>query len=344
MVRGFAVRVLGAIALAATVASAPLIVLGLTGGPLAALAALAVVAFALGSAWLVCTDADRELVELARCVRGDGEPDREVRTPPATNALALAVDRLRKTLARTLETSRNARASAELTEKYETEFLQTLSHELRTPLNSVLGFSQVLLDEIDGPLTVSQKENVRAVLTSGEHLKSLVDDVLDLAALSAGRITLKRQRVDVGPLVDEIVRLLESQRAEAVVLGHSIDVDAPPVDADPKRLRQILWNLAGNAVKFTKQGRVSIAVRPSIGDRVRIIVSDTGPGIPAQELDAIFEEFVQAEGAERRPRGSGLGLSICKRLTELHAGEIHVRSEVGKGSEFEVVLPAWRFG
>jgi len=216
-----------------------------------------------------------------------------------------------------------------------------VSHELRTPLNAILGFSQVLLDEMDGPLTDDQREDVETIRQSGAHLSELVDDVLDLARIESGLFTLERERVEVGPIVREVGRLLEAQRrGKPVEIAVEIDPATPSADADPKRLRQIVMNLATNALKFTDQGSVVITAGPA-RDGVEVTVRDTGAGIPKDQLDAVFEEFTQVRSIKRKGQGTGLGLAICKRLVDLHEGRIEVDSVVAHGSTFAVVLPAW---
>jgi signal transduction histidine kinase len=233
-----------------------------------------------------------------------------------------------------------ARIEAEDDDRSETEFLTDLSHELRTPLNAILGFASVLLDEIDGPLTASQREDVETILSSGKHLGALVDDVLDMAALHSGRVALAKSEVDASALVRDVVRLLEAQRRKKpIAIRAEVASDVASVIADEKRLRQIVMNLGTNALKFTESGEVVLSAARD-GDGVRLTVRDTGPGIPPGERDSIFLEFTQiSSGVMRRTQGSGLGLAIVKRLTELHGGRIWVESVTGEGSSFHVWLP-----
>lgn len=220
-----------------------------------------------------------------------------------------------------------------------TAFLAALSHELRTPLNAILGFADVLLHEIDGPLSEDARENLTIVRTSGEHLRALIDDILALSALESGEFRLSRETLDIHQVVQDVVteaRLAANQKGIAVLLpapsGNTV------ASADRRRVRQILGNVIGNAVKFTNKGEVSVAINGN-DDWVGVAVSDTGPGIPDEQLDAIFEEFQQADSRTAQRMGTGLGLSITRRLTQLHGGTVRVESRVGEGSTFTIRFP-----
>lgn len=220
-------------------------------------------------------------------------------------------------------------------------FLAALSHELRTPLNAILGFTDVLLDELDGPLSEELRENLTIVRTSGEHLRSLIDDILTLSALESGEFSLSRERVSVASVAHDVVT---EARVTAAQKGLSIELEAPEAEAetiayaDRRRLRQILGNVVSNAVKFTNEGGVSVAVFKKSGN-VIVRVSDTGPGIASEHLESIFEEFRQADSGKARRVGTGLGLSISRRLLEMHGGSIRVKSTLGKGSHFTILIP-----
>lgn len=270
------------------------------------------------------------------------EPRTLLRAQGVSGELVDAVHRFDERLDEWLTRHRTARRRAEQVERYESEFLSTVSHELRTPLNSILGFSQVLLEEIDGPLTPGQREDVETIRASGHHLRELVDDVLDLAHIESGLFTLERRAVEVAPVIREAARLLEAQRrGRPVTIDTRVEDGVSTVDADPKRLRQIVMNLATNALKFTERGSVVLEATVA-DDRVRIAVRDTGPGIPRGEIAALFEEFTHARSALRKRQGAGLGLAICKRLVDLHGGRIEVDSAVGEGSTFALFLPPGR--
>ncbi len=220
-----------------------------------------------------------------------------------------------------------------------TAFLSALSHELRTPLNAILGFADVLLHEIDGPLSADARENLTIVRTSGEHLRSLIDDILALSALESGEFRLSREELDIYQTAQDVVteaRLAGVQKGVAVLLqpaqGNTL------AEADRRRVRQILGNVIGNAVKFTSEGEVSVRVEGN-DEWVITTVTDTGPGIPDAQLDAIFEEFKQADSRKAQRMGTGLGLSITRRLTQMHGGTVRVESKLGEGSTFTIRLP-----
>jgi signal transduction histidine kinase len=226
-------------------------------------------------------------------------------------------------------------------DKDRASFLSALSHELRTPLNVILGFTDVLLDEIDGPLSEESRENLTIVRTSGEHLRSLIDDILALSALESGQFRLSREQLDIASVAQNVLteaRVTAKQKGLTIELAHSEDIEATTAYADRRRMRQILQNLVSNAVKFTTTGKISVRVYPQ-GDHVVASVTDTGPGIAAEELEAIFEEFQQADTKRTSRTGTGLGLSITRRLVQMHGGSIRVESELGKGSSFFVRIP-----
>ena len=226
--------------------------------------------------------------------------------------------------------------------KLKSEFLANISHELRTPLSAIIGFSQILLDGLDGPLSGEQQQDVAQVNKSGQSLLGLINQILDLSKIEAGKMELAAERLHLPELVAEV---LESIRPLAQEKGLRIDarlpVDLATVEADPTRLRQILINLLSNAVKFTDRGRIEIWAQPS-GRMMRISIRDTGMGISAESQKVIFDEFVQGDGSStRRHGGTGLGLSIVRKLVEMHGGAITVISEPGQGSTFTFTVPMW---
>jgi len=222
-------------------------------------------------------------------------------------------------------------------DKDRSAFVAALSHELRTPLNAILGFTDILLSEVDGPLSPDAQENLTQVRSSGEHLAALIDDILDLSALESGELRLNRQEADVYAIAGDVVRELQPAAAkkglELLLLG---DTALGKVDA--RRVRQILTNIVGNAVKFTSGGKVVVSIDPQ-SDYVGILVSDTGPGIPKSEQASIFEEHRQSGELSAQRVGTGLGLAITRRLVQMHGGSIGVQSELGVGSSFAVLLP-----
>jgi signal transduction histidine kinase len=216
-------------------------------------------------------------------------------------------------------------------------FLAALSHELRTPLNAILGFADVLLAEVDGPLSEEARDNLTVLRRSADHLRGLIDDILDLSALESGELSLDVGPVDVYTIAAEVVR-----EARVTTQDRPIEITLsgePSIAwADARRVRQILQNLVGNAVKFTLEGSVRVQVELA-GELVRASVRDTGPGIPAEEQAAIFEEYRQTHASRQARTGAGLGLAITRRLVRMHGGTIELDSEVGRGTEFVVSLP-----
>jgi signal transduction histidine kinase len=218
------------------------------------------------------------------------------------------------------------------------QFLAGLSHELRTPLNAILGFTHLLESEQEGPLGNEAKEALAMIRTSGDHLKSLIDDILDLSAMESGQLRLTRQIVDVRTLAEEVVR-----EGRATVLDRPLRVwvEGEPgalAWADPRRLRQVLSNLVSNALKATGRGEVRISVEKREG-AVVVHVSDSGRGIEPGVLESIFEPYMQAGDASARRGGAGLGLAITRRLVLLHGGAIEAKSQPGHGSTFTVTFP-----
>ena len=222
------------------------------------------------------------------------------------------------------------------------EFLASMSHELRTPLNSIIGFSDFLLTAQDASLTAEQREHLTHILNSGNHLLSLINDILDLAKVESGKVVLSPAPTDIKGAVEEVCASLQPQVAERQLeLAAEVDARLPAVVLDPVRFKQILYNLLSNAVKFTPEaGRVDVSAVPSSGNRFTVRVHDTGIGIPADGIERIFQEFEQLDsGPSRRYSGTGLGLPLTRKLVELMGGSISVRSEVGVGSTFTVRLP-----
>lgn len=219
-------------------------------------------------------------------------------------------------------------------------FLAAVSHELRSPLNAVLGFADILMTEVDGPLTAAAREEVEQIRGSGAHLLELINDILEFSALESGQLRLSRGSVDLFAVATEVVR-----EATGVLGGKSLRVSVHGelgvlALADARRVRQILQNLVGNAIKFTQRGEVTVVVVRE-ANCARVSVRDTGPGISAAERAMIFEEYMQAGDERAKKRGTGLGLAIARRLVLMHGGMIRVDSELGRGSTFDVTLPLW---
>jgi signal transduction histidine kinase len=249
------------------------------------------------------------------------------------------VEELRVHCAHSVERARRARREAEQADRDKTEFLTSISHELRTPLNAIVGFADVLLAEIEGPLNPSQREDLATIRGAGLHLVALFTDVLDLSAAASGHLRLERSRVEVGTILETVAAELRGQRRDRPVEIHAPRPgDLPALRADPKRLRQVVTNLAGNALKFTEQGEVRLEATQD-GPWVVLTISDTGVGMTPEALDTLFDEFTQAGDAARRRRGTGLGLAISRQLVELHGGTIAVESSPGRGTTVTVRLP-----
>jgi signal transduction histidine kinase len=234
-----------------------------------------------------------------------------------------------------------AEQQARLRSEHKSKFLASMSHELRTPLNAILGFGELLQQPEFGPLNERQADFVANIVASGRHLLNLVNDLLDLSKIEAGRMTLNRERVDASVMVDG---LRASVQPLADKQGVTLEVDVarglPPLLVDPLRLRQILYNLLSNAIKFTAAGgRVRLRVARA-GANVRIDVTDTGIGIAEQDLPRLFRDFEQIESPSgTKPDGTGLGLALSRRLAQMHGGDIRVESALGRGSTFTLVLP-----
>lgn len=246
--------------------------------------------------------------------------------------------------------------------RLKTEFLANISHELRTPLNAIIGYSELLKTGVYGSLTNKQLDRVERVHASGRHLLALINDVLDLSRIEAGQVQLEFTRLDVDELVRQSVIDITPQAEEkGLALDVQISPTLPEVIGDAQRMRQIITNLAANAVKFTKEGGIAITVRPYAvyggtsldgltlprhlkveeGDWLLISVRDTGIGIAPENQHIIFEAFRQADGSSvREYGGTGLGLAIVRRLLELHRGHIWVESQLHEGSTFNILLPA----
>jgi PAS domain S-box-containing protein len=236
-----------------------------------------------------------------------------------------------------------AMAEAEAASHSKVAFLANMSHELRTPLNAILGFADMICSQIFGPNDQRYVEYARFICESGTHLLNLVNDVLDMAKIDAGRLELSRAETDLGALVAAQAALL-APRAQA--RGIALEVDAVPqavcVNADEQRLRQVVLNLLSNAIKFTPPGgRVSVRTALDPDGRACIAVADTGIGMTPDEIDLALQPFRQVEThMERRHEGTGLGLPISKNLLELHGGELRVESTKGRGTTVIALLPA----
>jgi len=261
-----------------------------------------------------------------------------VRSTDQIGLLTVAFDGLVERFTAAEHAYRQDLAGALAYDRDRSAFLAALSHELRTPLNAILGFTEVLLSEVDGPLSDDSRENLEVVRGSGQHLRDLIDDILELSALESGELDLSRGPVDVVSVAEEVVR---EARVNVQNKPLEIELDAEPTEVwgDARRIRQILGNVLGNAVKFTTEGKVELSIAPDSESWTLIRVRDTGPGIPEEDQAAIFEEYQQSGDLATRRAGSGLGLAITRRLVQMHEGVIELESTLGKGSCFSIWLP-----
>ncbi len=250
---------------------------------------------------------------------------------------AIAVDN-----ARLLREMKNTVEQLKQVDRLKSEFLTTMSHELRTPLNSILGFSDLLLEELSGPLPPPVRRDVEVIHSTGQHLLAIINDVLDISKIEAGMIEIVPNPCNLLELMEDVsatARLLAKDKP--VEVRSEIAESPPTVLIDQDRIKQVLFNLIENAVEFTQAGEVVIKVALyQESEQLRFMVQDTGPGIPEEKQAEIFERFSQVDMSSTREHGgTGLGLTICKQLVELHDGEIGVDSQVGQGSEFWFILP-----
>jgi signal transduction histidine kinase/HAMP domain-containing protein len=228
----------------------------------------------------------------------------------------------------------------EIASKHKSEFLANMSHELRTPLNAILGYAELILDKIYGDVPEKIQEVLERLQENGRHLLGLINDVLDLSKIEAGRLTLSLNDYSIQEVVQTVFSAVEPLAAEKnLALKVTVPSDLEPGKGDEQRIAQVLLNLVGNAIKFTEKGEVGVEVTASDG-MFLVSVSDTGPGLSEADQEKIFEEFHQADSSTTREKGgTGLGLSIAKRIIEMHGGRIWVESSLGKGSTFWFTLP-----
>ena len=220
-------------------------------------------------------------------------------------------------------------------------FLANMSHELRTPLNGIIGFAEFLADEKPGPVSPKQKEYLEDILHSGKHLLHVINDVLDLAKVEAGKMELTPEAFSIRKAIDDVYAALELvAQKKQLQIAVQLDPDFDEVTLDRNRFKQVLYNLFSNAVKFTDEGGSVEVVTAKIDEnRFRLVVADTGIGIKAENLKRLFKEFEQIDPGRRRGQGTGLGLALTRRIVQLQSGTIDVESEFGKGTKFTIVLP-----
>ncbi len=243
----------------------------------------------------------------------------------------------------------NARLYRELEQKscelqaasqHKSEFLANMSHELRTPLNAIIGFSEVLTERMFGDLNEKQEEYLKDIYASGQHLLSLINDILDLSKIEAGRMELELTDFDLPAAIDNALTLVRERAGRrGVALHQAVDGRLGAIRADERKLKQVVLNLLSNAIKFTpEEGRIEVRATPVDGS-VEVSVTDTGVGIAPEDQEAVFEEFRQVGTADKKVEGTGLGLALSRKFVELHGGRIWVTSQVGVGSTFAFTLP-----
>jgi signal transduction histidine kinase len=299
----------------------------------------------VGGALVLSSLLSRPIFRLVRATETVGRGDFDVSLPVTSrDELGVLTQSFNQMATSLRETARieAERRSLEIASRHKSEFLANMSHELRTPLNAVIGFSEVLGERMFGDLNAKQLEYVQDIQSSGRHLLALINDILDLSKVEAGRMELELAPFDLRAALDASLLLVRERAARhGVSLELEVDDAVTMVVADERRFRQVMLNLLSNAVKFTPDGgrvRVSAVLRDGV---VEIAVNDTGVGIPKEDQDLIFEEFRQARGDSAGKReGTGLGLSLTKRLVEAHGGRLWVTSEPGLGSTFTFTLPA----
>jgi signal transduction histidine kinase len=228
----------------------------------------------------------------------------------------------------------------EVASQHKSEFLANMSHELRTPLNAIIGFSEVLSERMFGELNEKQEEYLKDIYASGTHLLSLINDILDLSKIEAGRMELELTDFHVPTALDSALTLVRERAGRrGIALQMNVDSRLGQIQADERKVRQVVLNLLSNAIKFTPEGgRIEVAATPKDG-AVEVSVSDTGVGIAPEDQEAVFEEFRQVGTADKKVEGTGLGLTLCRKFVALHGGKIWVKSQVGQGSTFTFTIP-----
>jgi signal transduction histidine kinase len=229
----------------------------------------------------------------------------------------------------------------EVANKHKSEFLANMSHELRTPLNAIIGFSEVLIERMFGEMNAKQEDYLKDIHSSGKHLLSLINDILDLSKVEAGRMELELSEFHLPAALQNAMTLVrERAHTHGIALKLRVDPKLGQIHADERKFKQIVLNLLSNAVKFTPDGgRVDVNARMN-GEAVEIAVKDTGVGIAPKDQEAVFEEFRQVgRDYTTKQEGTGLGLALTRRFVELHGGKLSLKSAPGKGSTFTFTLP-----
>jgi signal transduction histidine kinase len=228
----------------------------------------------------------------------------------------------------------------EAASRHKSEFLANMSHELRTPLNAIIGFSEVLNERMFGELNEKQQEYLKDIHASGQHLLSLINDILDLSKIEAGRMELELTDFDLPMAIDNAMTLVRERASRrGVTLKLTVGVRVGSIRGDERKMKQVLLNLLSNAIKFTpERGRVEVSAVQD-DEAIEVSVSDTGVGIAPEDFEAVFEEFRQVGASAAKQEGTGLGLALSRKFIELHGGKIWVKSQLGSGSTFTFTLP-----
>ena len=257
-----------------------------------------------------------------------------------TDQIAVGIDN-----ARSYNIAQQAVEEMREVDRLKSQFLANMSHELRTPLNSIIGFARVILKGIDGPITELQQQDLTAIFNSGQHLLGLINDILDLSRIEAGKMDLTFDEVNINELIPSVMSTAAGLvKDKPVEMKSDIEADLPTVRADAMRIRQVLINFISNAAKFTEEDEITVkaSLEESVAGQPSVIVSvtDTGPGIAQEDQAKLFQPFSQVDASlTRKVGGSGLGLSICHHLIQMHNGQIGVHSAAGKGSTFYFTIP-----
>jgi signal transduction histidine kinase len=294
-----------------------------------------VLALVLGYAisWSLIAPVQRMEERFQRLAAGDFAGRVDVPNRDELGALATNLNRMSDELGTLYQ-------QQEAASQHKSEFLANMSHELRTPLNAIIGFSEVLIDRMFGELNEKQEEYLKDIYASGTHLLSLINDILDLSKIEAGRMELELSDFDLPTALDNALMLVrERAQRRSLALHKNVDAGVGQIQGDERKIRQVVLNLLSNAIKFTPEGgQVAVQAVPRDGC-VEVSVSDTGVGIAPEDQEKVFEEFRQVGTADKKAEGTGLGLTLCRKFVELHGGKIWVKSELDVGSTFTFTIP-----
>ena len=260
-----------------------------------------------------------------------------------TDQIAIGIDN-----ARSYNLAQQAVEEMREVDRLKSQFLANMSHELRTPLNSIIGFARVILKGIDGPTTELQQQDLTAIFNSGQHLLGLINDILDLSRIEAGKMELTFDQVNIAELITSVMSTAVGLiKDKPIQLKHEIMDDLPLARADAMRIRQVLINFLSNAAKFTEDGQIIVKAHVEDSAKgqpmIRVSVTDTGPGIALEDQSKLFQPFSQVDASlTRKVGGSGLGLSICQHLIQMHGGQIGLQSAINQGSTFYFSVPVFQ--